>query len=190
MKLRRPLSRISHRWTLALALATAATAILAITAFAAAAGNTPTTSKRAKLQQIAAQATAAAKSPHAPKHPAGPPTSCPMPLVQSGITVGIPAGFPDHIVNVAVVAPQTGRPFEYEVFAGSQLDNPRQGVLIVVRMDRDPCAPGAAGTKFKTYETPSQQGDVTLTQLSGDSVSFTTAAGGSGHFDYITGQFS
>jgi hypothetical protein len=190
MKFRLPIGRLPHRWALALALAGATTAVLVITAYAATRGNPPATSKQAKLHQIAAQATAAANSWHGPKHPATPPASCPVQGVQSNINVDVLPGDPDHITNVATIAPAPGRPFVYQVYAGSAAGNAQQGILIVMRRDMDPCAPTAQGSTFTRFATPYQRGAVTLTAISGDTVSFTTAAGGSGHFNYITGQFS
>ena len=65
----------------------------------------------------------------------------------------------------------------YAIYAGSLAANPQQGVIIVMRLDYDPCAASAQGTKITYYPTPSQQGAVTLTQLNGVTLKFTTATG-------------
>jgi hypothetical protein len=181
--------RSPHRWIIAAALVAIVSVALVMTVLAASKG-APGAAKQAKLHQIAAQATAAANSWHAPKHPATPPASCPVQGVQSNINVDVLPGDPDHITNVATIAPAPGRPFVYQVYAGSAAGNAQQGILIVMRRDMDPCAPTAQGSTFTRFATPYQRGAVTLTAISGDTVSFTTAAGGSGHFNYITGQFS
>lgn len=194
--------RSPRQWTLAAAFVGLASVALAVTALAASAGAPSTTlgtSKQARLQQqMNAQATANANSWHAPKHPDSTPiTSCPVQGLQSNINVDVLPGDPDHITNVALIAPATGRPFVYRVYAGSAADNTQQGILIVIRSAADPCAPNAPGTTFNRADTPYQRGAVTLTAISGDTVAFTTAGGigtnaarTSGHFNVVTGQFS
>jgi hypothetical protein len=194
MKLFGHFGRSPRRWTIAATLAGLASIILALTVLAASAGNpstTPGASKRAKLQAVNAKATADARSWHAPKHPSLTPiTSCPVQDVQSNINVDVLPGDPDNFTNVATIAPAIGRPFVYQVYAGSAADNPEQGILVVMRRDLDPCAPTAKGNRFTRFDTPFQRGAVTLTAISGDSVAFTTAEGTTGHFNFVTGQFS
>lgn len=84
--------------------------------------------------------------------------------------------------------PSQGHPFSYLIIAGSLKNNAQQGVLVVISQPQDPCAQGPQG-QFHTYDSPFQQGALTLTQINGKVVSFTTAAGGTGQFDYLTGQF-
>lgn len=193
--------RSPRQWTLAVILVALVTIALTVTALAASAGTsgtTPGASKQAKLQQINAQATTDANSWHAPKHPnLTPITSCPVQGVQSTINVDVLPGDPDHITNVATIAPTTGQPYIYQIYAGSTANNARQGLLIVIRNAADPCAPNAPSSTFNRFDTPYQRGSVTLTAISGDTVAFTTsggtgpaAAGTSGHFNFITGQFS
>jgi hypothetical protein len=157
--------------------------------------------KQAILQQMAAQATAAAKGPRAAKQPNQAPiqapiqapghlASCPQPLAQPGLFIGDTGGFHERIVNGAVIAPTSARPFEYILYAGALRANPQQGMVIVLRLVQDPCAPGAGSTQVRYFKTPFQQGAVTLTSLQGDTVGFTSASGSSGRFNYVTGQFA
>jgi hypothetical protein len=186
--------RSPRQWTLAAILVVLVTVALAVTAFAAGigtSGTTPGSSKQAKLQQINAQATADANSWHAPKHPNSTPiTSCPVQGLQNNINVDVLPGDPDHITNVATIAPTTGQPYIYQIYAGSTANNAQQGLLIVIRNAADPCASKAPASTFNRFDTPYLRGSVTLTAISGDMVAFTTAAGTSGHFNFITGQFS
>jgi len=186
--------RSPRRWIMSAMLVGVASIAMAVTALAASTGRldpTPGASKQAKLQQINAQATADAKSWRAPKpaHPLPTVGSCPM-NVQSNINVDVLPGDPDHITNVAMVAPTSGQPFVYTIYAGSAADNAQQGILVVIRMDHDPCAPGAQGNLVTRFATPYQHGAVTLTAISGDTVAFTTAVGSTGHFNFVRGQFS
>ena len=183
------------RRLLAVMIGIVATILFAAVAMAAA-GSAPTSpaspispQKQAILRQIAAQATAAANSPHAPKHPQPAPTSCPLLPLDVGIHPDFPASFPDKVSTVAVIAPTASQPYEYLVFAGSRLGNSQQGMLIVVRSYQDACAPGAPGDTVTYYNTPYQDGTITLTQISGSTLTFTAATGIVGHFDYLTGTF-
>ena len=162
---------------------------------------TPTlTQKQALLATVAAQETIAANGPRAPKEtstPSTPPASCPMPTPQPGINgVSLPTqGYYDaEVDNSTAVIPSDHSQFEYIILAGSRKSNPQQGLLIVQQIVADPCAdqtPLSATNLFTYYNTPYQQGHVQLTGVSGDTVTFTTASGGTtGHFNFVTGQFS
>ncbi len=188
------------RWGIALGAVFCISFILAVTAWAS--GTAPfhqdsgiqtAAQKQAQLRQIQKQATAAARSPHAPKQTSAstPATSCPREPATSGISATLATGgFHEHIISNAIVAPNKGKPFTYIVYAGSLATNAKQGVIIVMRLDYDPCSPGAQGTIFTYYPTPFQQGAVTLTQLSGVILTFKTATGTSGHFDVSAGQYA
>lgn len=170
-----------------------AAALIAVIARAAVfASGSPPSSKQIARQQLAAQATAISHEPHAAKHPQAAVTSCPRPAMTPAVMppgYG-PTDFHQNIVNTATAVPTQGMPYDYMLYAGSLATNPQQGILIIMRFDKDPCKPGASGTFTKVYDTPYQQGALTLTQVSGDTVTFSTATGGIGHFDYVTGQFS
>ena len=107
-----------------------------------------------------------------------------------GIHADFPVSFPDHIVNVAVVAPSAAVPYEYLVYAGAQAGNSQQGLIIVVRMDQDPCLPSSKGTVITRFDTPYLQGALTLQSISGSVLTFTSATGTVGHFNYLTGAFA
>ncbi len=165
------------RWGIILGIVFAASMLLAITVWAAGGlpfqqdgGQQTAAQKQAKIHQVEAQETAAANLPHGPKPQAktAPITSCPRGPVTSGISTALETGgFHEHIISNAIVAPNGGVPFVYAIYAGSLAANPQQGVIIVMRLDYDPCAASAQGTKITYYSTPSQQGAVTLTQLNG-----------------------
>lgn len=194
MKQRRHLPMPQGQWVLVSAIVLGASLLLAVTAWASgpASGQQTASGKQAQMSQMAAQATAAVKSWHAPKHASGAPSvaSCPRGPGQSSIFTGDTGGFHEQIVNGAFVAPNGGTPFEYVVYAGALRATPQQGVLIVVRLDQDPCAPSAAGTKITYYLTPYQRGALTVTQVSGTTLTFTAAAGGVGHFDVVNGHYT
>jgi hypothetical protein len=183
-------------WTIGLVAAVGISLIFAVTVWAAHAQPTSTgqsaAEKLAKLHQVDAQQTAAAESWHAPKRtPTAAPTvaSCPRYSLPTGIYYGDTGGFHEYITNSAVIAPSNNQPFEYIIYAGAYAADPQQGLLIVMRLDGDTCANGITGTQINFHATPMRQGKVTLTQVSGAVVRFTTANGGSGQFDCASGQF-
>lgn len=183
------------RWVVICAIVFGASLALAVTVWASGAPSAQQTSqsKHAQMQQMAAQATAAAKSWHAPKgssSAASGPASCPRGQGQTGLFTGDTGGFHEQIVNGAHLAPNGGTPFEYVVYAGALRANPQQGVLIVVRLDQDPCAPSAPGTTVTYHPTPYQRGALTITAASGTAVAFRSATGSTGSFDVVTGQYS
>lgn len=122
--------------------------------------------------------------------------SCPMSTPQPGIfapnlpTQGYAGAFVD---NATTVMPADQPLYEYVILAGNRKANPQQGLLIVQRLVRDPCADATPndGMVWTYYNTPFQQGHVQLTGVVGDTVTFTTAHGGSRvhRFDFVTGQF-
>ena len=77
----------------------------------------------------------------------------------------------------------------YDVYAGSLVDDAQQGVVIVAQSEIDPCAALSPRSEPALYKTPSRSGAVTLTQIVGDTVIFNTPDGGTGQFNYATGQF-
>lgn len=200
MENRRSSAKHINRWLIASIIGGITSLVLVATVMAATSAGTPPPSKATQVQQeMAAQATAAAKSPHATKQPKQTVASCPEP--SGGQATIVPRSNIDpaaarsvNITNGATIPPSQGRPFDYLIIAGALQNNPQQGVLVVIRQPKDPCAQGPQG-QTKLYNSPFQQGALTLTQISGDTVSFTTAAsgtaaGGTGQFNYITGQFN
>lgn len=135
---------------------------------------------------------AALRQPHAPKVRGTAPQlgSCPRAAARTGLYTGDNGGFQAAIANEAIIAPTSSQPFEYIVFAGSPTPNAPGGLLIVVRLDADPCAPAAAGTQVRYFTTPGQLGSARLIAIAGTLLSFTNARGGSGHFDCVSGAFT
>jgi hypothetical protein len=123
--------------------------------------------------------------------PAPTPSSCPIALAQQngiGPYGGMP-GMHDIIMNVATIAPTPAHSFEYLILAGARRANPDvQGVIYVFATPEDPCASGKQESE-NVYETPYQRGALTITQINGDSITLSIADGGTGHFNYVTGQF-
>lgn len=170
---------------------------LAATALAASGSNgglgVTAAQKQAFLSQVQAARATAATLPRAPK-PSGtnarPPASCST-TVQTGI--GPFRGGPFHggnsMTTVAWVVSSQGVP--YVIYAGALDEDPQQGVLVVLRLNRDPCAAATGGsdTYQRTYNDPSRQGALTLTAIDGDRVIFTSANGSTGAFNYVTGQY-
>ena len=119
------------------------------------------------------------------------PTSCPRDTPQpTGIYSGDSGGFHEQITNYAVIAPTPTRLTIYVLYAGAYRATPQQGLIIVTQLNSDPCASSAPGTQIAYYRTPTQQGAVTLAKIVGDTVTFTTASGGSGTFNFVSGQYS
>lgn len=122
--------------------------------------------------------------------------SCPAPTAQPGIfaptlpSQGYAGAFVD---NTTTVMPADQPWYYYVILAGNRKANPQQGLLIVQRFVRDPCADATPndGTVWTYYDTPFQQGHVQLTGVAGDMVTFITADGGSTvhRFDFVTRQF-
>lgn len=95
------------------------------------------------------------------------------------------------LINIATVVSSGGVP--YLIYAGAGND-PQQGIIVVEEQPTDVCALTAGivppPPEPKWYQTPSKAGVVTLSQIEGDAVLFTTADGATGRFDYTKGEFS
>lgn len=124
-------------------------------------------------------------------------TSCPGPLPQPGV---IQEGFPDHdptyAFQSAAIGVSGGK--AYTILAGYVRSKPTQGVISVQPISLDPCKDFVAQMQSPTsqatiavpvWNAPSQEGAITLTGVSGDTVSYTTADGTAGHFNYVTKAF-
>jgi len=151
--------------------------------------------KQAVLAAEQARQAAAEKAPHAPKHPEITPVpSCPVDVakVQTGI---IPFRFGPfsggrNLVNVASAVSRNGVPFI--IYAGALDDDQQQGVLLVREEETDPCAVAAELVpipQLYQYLTPVRTGALTLAQVEGDTVVFTTPGGVTGAFNYVVGSF-
>jgi hypothetical protein len=124
-------------------------------------------------------------------------TSCPQPPPQPGV---VREAFPDHDPTYAFpsVAIGVSGGQGYYIFAGYVRSKPTQGVISVQPISLDPCkdfvshieTPSSqASAAIPVWYTPSQDGVITLTAVSGDTVSYTTADGTAGHFDFVTKVF-
>ena len=80
-------------------------------------------------------------------------------------------------------------PYRDALYAGSLAANRLQGSVIVTRFNQDPCAAGGSGDFMKAYDTPYLDGALTLTGISGDTVTFTTSGERAGAFAFMSGQF-
>lgn len=126
-------------------------------------------------------------------------TSCPIShLPQPGvIRVGISNSDPAYAIRSAAIGASGGQP--YYIFAGYARSNPTQGVIQVQPIPLDPCkefvsqqgkpSSQASVTMPVVWNVPSQDGAITLTGVSGNAVSYTTAGGKARHFDYVTHVF-
>ncbi len=151
----------------------------------ASASHVPVPSATATLQYVAP------KTPPTQGMATSRPTSCPRDTPEpTGIYAGDNGGFHEQITNYAVIAPTPTRLIIYLLYAGAYKANPQQGLIIEAQLNSDTCASSAPGFQSAYYRTPTQQGAVTLTKIVGDTVTFTTASGGSGTFDFVSGQYS
>lgn len=185
--------RIRHS---ALAIAGALAVAGALSGVAIASGTIPPTggpsaSKLAVIERERQLQDAASRQPHGVKHPEQKPaTSCPVkskPLIYPFRFGPFYGG--KNLVNVASVVSSAG--ISYTVFAGALDASPEQGVMLVLR-NEDPCA-SAAGTipsYLHAYLAPTRTGALTIVGPSVDSVTFVSASGSRGTFNYLTGQFS
>jgi hypothetical protein len=188
-----PQFNLKLRRSTVIAIVVAALAAAAVTGTVLAAGS-PTDQKQAALDQLqAAQATREA-GPRASKPSAVPnlPSSCPQ-QVEPGIATVVETPFHADatFTNGAEVVSSAGDPSR--IFAGALQSDPQQGVLIVLREDRDPCkvrnGQASSHDGLFTYPSPSRGGALTLTQITGDTVAFSVADGSSGSFNYVAGQY-
>ncbi|MDO8615626.1 MAG: hypothetical protein Q7T33_07805 [Dehalococcoidia bacterium] len=164
-------------------------------------GGGPPPEKQAFEEAERAAEQAAQNLPHASKVPkASPVVSCPnidLASLKTGIYQYDPR-YPSppfwrygNLVSIATAISSQGVP--YTIYTGSGID-PQQGVIVVddhIIVDTCAVVAGLASPlpEPKWYETPSRAGAVTLTQIDGDTLIFTTADGATGRFEYTTAQF-
>lgn len=193
---RQPIRKLG-RWVLAIAIGTSASLVLVITVLAF--QSDPTAihipSKQQVLQQMLSdQATAEARLPRIVKSPQPQPTapaSCPGPAPSTMIIPGDNGQFKQQsIVNSVGAVPVENVPYYVLIFSGARGSNPQQGLIIVERLPKDLCAPGFQTNQLLYFDTPYQRGALTITRVSGDIVTFTTAVGPTGTFNFMTGKFS
>ncbi len=168
---------------------------LVVTGAAFAAGGGISPQKQAFLDHLASEQATAAAGPHAPK-PANAGqvglAPCPNTINVKILPVQpwtLPYSGEQNLVNQAWVVLSTGDP--YEIWAGATDTDPQQGVLVVFRMDKDPCkvAPDQTLAYMRSFPSPTRSGALTLTGMSGDTVQFSEAGGGNGSFNFVTSQY-
>lgn len=117
------------------------------------------------------------------------PASCPAPTQITGIgPFRFGPFFQQSFINVATALASTGD--YYTIWAGAPDDAPQKGLLRVDDILADSCRSYALGTlppPFVDYVTP--QGPLTITQIQGDTIIYSIAGGGTGRFNFVTGQF-
>jgi hypothetical protein len=124
-------------------------------------------------------------------------TSCPMPLPKPGVVQeGFPNSDPTYAFQSAAIGVSGGQ--AYAILAGYARSNPTQGVISVQSISLDPCKAfvsqlgkpaSQASVAIPVWNVPSPEGTITLTGVSGSTVSYITAGGKAGHFDYMTKAF-
>jgi len=145
-----------------------------------------------ELEELA-ECEAAEAGYHAPKIPdASPVLSCPLDVktVVTGVFPYNGGPFGRYVVNEASAVSSRGVP--YRIFAGALDPDSQQGVLLVLQQSIDPCATAAGLLPHfepQSFTLPVKTGGVTLTAIEGDLVSFETAGGNKGQFNYTTGEF-
>ncbi len=161
---------------------------------------TPPFKQTAEAHDTAQVATAEA-GPHAPKPGLGlatatEPASCPWPAPQAtyvgplGPDTG-PLPFFTHELNLTSKAVVTvGRDY-YTIWLGASSDYPGQGLIRVLVYAADPCASHRLGTTTPSMMTDYlfPKGPLTVTKVEGSILFLNIEGGGSGRFNFVTGQF-
>lgn len=183
-----------RRFLLGFVLVVAVASTLVIS-FAASADTTPsiTASKAAQQQAMQNIEATAHAVPPAIKHPEQKPTStCPL-NYHNGIGPYVSGGPVDRSMyfasNEAEMDDANGRAFE--LYAGGEISQPDQGIIIMASLDPDPCAHGTLGQPliYNVYVDPRREGTLTFTQINGDRIFYTTSTGAKGYFDVLTTSF-
>jgi hypothetical protein len=127
-------------------------------------------------------------------------SSCPLShLPQPGVEQGPLPNFSNSSYSFQSAATGVSGGQPYFILAGYARSNPTQGVISVQPISLDPCkdfvahlgkSASQASAAMPVWTAPSQTGGaITLTGVSGNTVSYTTASGKAGHFDYTTKTF-
>lgn len=101
---------------------------------------------------------------------------------------------PPEIVNMSANPPLPGQDYDSYIIVISVERVPytifgQVNQIGVSQSPLDPCAPNTTPIPTRHYADPHQPGQITLTGVTGDVVTFTTAAHTSGTFNYVTGQY-
>jgi hypothetical protein len=118
------------------------------------------------------------------------PESCPGPTPVTGITVFRFGPFPDgrNLVNWATAVGSTGD--YYNIWAGAPADSPQKGLLRVKVVFSDSCKSLAEVTpNSSNADYITDKGPLTITKIVGDTVTYDIAGGGTGLFNFVSGEF-
>jgi hypothetical protein len=101
---------------------------------------------------------------------------------------------PPLVVNLAGKPGLPGQNYDSFITVVSQEKHPysilgEQNQIVVIERAVDMCNPNTAPAQPRFYVDPRQPGQITLTGVHGDIVTFTTAAKTTGSFNYVTGQY-
>ncbi len=154
--------------------------------------------QRATVEQATAEARPRAPKPYPPPTRPPTPTSCPRDpkTFHSGVYAygwyqPAPSFIREHadktFVSQAFGVDNEGRP--YTIYSGSFNAEPQQGLLIVYKGVKDPCAEAREQYEPQLLLTPFKSGALTLLTIDEDTVTFKTADGTLGRFDFTTGIF-
>ncbi len=160
----------------------------------------PPPKQTAEAQETARVSTAEA-GPHAPKPGLGSatatePASCPHPGPTASYVGPVgpdtgPLPFFASEVNMTSEAILALGGDYYSIWLGAPGNNPNQGLIRVLVDSADACASHRLGTTTPTrmtdYSTP--KGPLTATKVEGNILLYNIAGGGSGCFNFVTGQF-
>ncbi len=150
--------------------------------------------------QTQLQATAET-GPHAPKSDLSLPTatkpaSCPFPgpgatyVATPGPDTGAPPfDAREFIITTKAIAAFGGN--YYTIWVGAPTNEPNQGLIRVLVDSADPCASHRLGTTTPSTMTDytTSKGPLTATKVEGNILFFSTEGGGTGQFNFVTGQF-
>ncbi len=179
-------------------------------------GNSLPPAKLAALASATADQATREALPHAPKTgPTGQATvTCPSATLVPGVYDFGFGPFPrgNLFINVAG---ETLNGIHYSIYAGALANSPlspgfvpplygnpapvytgphenmsQQGLLRVIANPMDPCAAMQSGQDASIQDYLYPKGPLSITQIVGTNVIFSTPGGGTGQFNFITGQFS
>lgn len=125
-------------------------------------------------------------------------SSCPIgSLPQPGIVkIGVPNTNPAYAYHSLAIGISGGQP--YQILGGYVRGTPEQGVIHVESISTDPCKdfitqmgkPAAQSSPTEAVvSAQTKEGSITITGVKGDTVSYVSAAGKTGHFNYVTKIF-
>jgi hypothetical protein len=133
----------------------------------------------------------------APKHPSPAPATCARqaaPGPASGL-ISAATGMPQPVPAAALTMTNGAYQHDasdgnwYQLYAGAEGQNANQGVIVVSKLDPDPCAHHTTESQPQGHDAPGLHGAVSITDVNGDTVSWRANDGTTGRFDFVTGQY-